>query len=134
MAEKLKITLVKSPIGAIPKQRATVEALWTSQVLTKTVELPVKFIRPRTHTPHTISQQNCKQDGQDGMKGIEKRLPHKIASQNSCSCLSGRAARFHPKTLLFIVVQPVPFSTPSAKIGNARSGRALLLKIWMRRI
>ena len=27
MAEKLKITLVKSPIGAIPKQRATVEAL-----------------------------------------------------------------------------------------------------------
>lgn len=27
MAEKLRITLVKSPIGAIPKQRATVEAL-----------------------------------------------------------------------------------------------------------
>ena len=27
MAEKLKITLVKSPIGAVPKQRATVEAL-----------------------------------------------------------------------------------------------------------
>ena len=27
MAEKLKVTLVKSPIGAIPKQRATVEAL-----------------------------------------------------------------------------------------------------------
>ena len=27
MAERLKITLVKSPIGAIPKQRATVEAL-----------------------------------------------------------------------------------------------------------
>lgn len=27
MADKLKITLVKSPIGAIPKQRATVEAL-----------------------------------------------------------------------------------------------------------
>ena len=26
MAEKLKITLVKSPIGAIPKQKATVEA------------------------------------------------------------------------------------------------------------
>ena len=36
MAEKLKITLVKSPIGAIPKQRATVEALG----LRKTVELP----------------------------------------------------------------------------------------------
>ncbi len=27
MAEKLKVTLTKSPIGAIPKQRATVEAL-----------------------------------------------------------------------------------------------------------
>ena len=27
MAEKLKITLVKSPIGAVPKQKATVEAL-----------------------------------------------------------------------------------------------------------
>ena len=27
MAEKLKVTLVKSPISAIPKQRATVEAL-----------------------------------------------------------------------------------------------------------
>ena len=27
MAEKLKITLVKSPIGAIPKQKATVAAL-----------------------------------------------------------------------------------------------------------
>ena len=27
MADKLKITLVKSPIGAIPKQRATVEAV-----------------------------------------------------------------------------------------------------------
>ena len=39
MAEKLKITLVKSPIGAIPKQRATVEALGLSK-LNKTVELP----------------------------------------------------------------------------------------------
>ena len=36
MAEKLRITLVKSPIGAIPKQRATVEALG----LGKTVEMP----------------------------------------------------------------------------------------------
>ena len=27
MAEKLKITLVKSPIGAVPKQKATVKAL-----------------------------------------------------------------------------------------------------------
>ena len=39
MAEKLKITLVKSPIGAIPKQRATVEALGLKK-LHKTVELP----------------------------------------------------------------------------------------------
>ena len=28
MAEKLKITLVKSPIGAVPKQKATVKAHW----------------------------------------------------------------------------------------------------------
>ena len=35
----LKITLVKSPIGAIPKQRATVEAMGLSK-LNKTVELP----------------------------------------------------------------------------------------------
>ena len=27
MAGKLKITLIKSPIGAIPKQRATIKAL-----------------------------------------------------------------------------------------------------------
>ena len=33
MAEKLKITLVKSPIGAIPKQRGL-------RKLNKTVELP----------------------------------------------------------------------------------------------
>ncbi|MGN0299590.1 MAG: 50S ribosomal protein L30 [Lachnospiraceae bacterium] len=39
MAEKLKITLVKSPIGAIPKQRKTVEALGLKK-LHKTVELP----------------------------------------------------------------------------------------------
>ena len=39
MAEKLKITLVKSPVGAIPKQRATVEALGLKK-LQKTVELP----------------------------------------------------------------------------------------------
>ena len=37
MADKLKITLVKSPIGAIPKQRATVEALGLKKV-NKTVE------------------------------------------------------------------------------------------------
>ena len=39
MAEKLKITLVKSPIGAVPKQRATVEALGLSK-MHKTVEMP----------------------------------------------------------------------------------------------
>ena len=39
MAEKLKITLVKSPIGAIPKQRATVEARGLKK-LHKTVEMP----------------------------------------------------------------------------------------------
>ena len=37
--EKLKITLVKSPIGAIPKQKATVEALGLKK-LNKTVEMP----------------------------------------------------------------------------------------------
>ena len=36
---KLKITLVKSPIGAIPKQKATVEALGLIK-LKKTVEMP----------------------------------------------------------------------------------------------
>ena len=39
MADKLKITLVKSPIGAIPKQRATVEALGLKKV-NKTVGMP----------------------------------------------------------------------------------------------
>ena len=39
MADKLKITLVKSPIGAIPKQRATVEALGLKKV-NKPVQMP----------------------------------------------------------------------------------------------
>lgn len=39
MAEKLKITLVKSSIGAVPKQRKTVEALGLNK-LNKTVEMP----------------------------------------------------------------------------------------------
>lgn len=39
MAGKLKITLVKSPIGAIPKHKATVEALGLKK-LNKTVEMP----------------------------------------------------------------------------------------------
>ena len=37
--KKLKITLVKSTIGAVPKNKATVEALGLSK-LHKTVELP----------------------------------------------------------------------------------------------
>ncbi len=39
MANKLKVTLVKSPIGAVPKHKATVEALGLRK-LNKTVELP----------------------------------------------------------------------------------------------
>jgi len=39
MADKLKVTLVKSPIGAVPKHRKTVEALGLKK-LNKTVELP----------------------------------------------------------------------------------------------
>ena len=39
MAQTLKITLVKSPIGAVPKQRATVEAVGLKK-LNKTVEMP----------------------------------------------------------------------------------------------
>ena len=39
MAGQLKVTLVKSTIGAIPKHRATVEALGLKK-LNKSVELP----------------------------------------------------------------------------------------------
>ena len=39
MAEKLRITLVKSTIGAVPKHKKTVEALGLNK-LNKTVELP----------------------------------------------------------------------------------------------
>ena len=39
MADKLKITLVKSTIGAIPKHRATVAALGLKK-LNKPVEMP----------------------------------------------------------------------------------------------
>ena len=39
MADKLKVTLVKSPIGCVPKHRRTVEALGLKKVK-KTVELP----------------------------------------------------------------------------------------------
>lgn len=39
MAEKLRITLVKSPIGVVPKHRKTVEAMGLTK-MHKTVELP----------------------------------------------------------------------------------------------
>ena len=39
MANKLKITLVKSTIGAVPKHKKTVEALGLRK-LNKTVEMP----------------------------------------------------------------------------------------------
>lgn len=39
MADKLKVTLVKSTIGAIPKHKATVAALGLRK-LNKSVELP----------------------------------------------------------------------------------------------
>lgn len=39
MADKVKVTLVKSTIGAIPKHRATVAALGLKKV-NKSVELP----------------------------------------------------------------------------------------------
>ena len=39
MADKLKVTLVKSPIGAVPKHRKTVEALGLKKV-NKSVERP----------------------------------------------------------------------------------------------
>ena len=39
MAEKLRITLVKSPIGAVAKHRKTVEAMGLTK-MHKTVELP----------------------------------------------------------------------------------------------
>ena len=39
MADKLKVTLVKSPIGCVLKHRRTVEALGLKKV-NKTVELP----------------------------------------------------------------------------------------------
>ena len=55
MAEKLKVTLVKSTIGAIPKHRATVEALGLKK-LNKTVELPDNdAVRGRvSHVRHLV--------------------------------------------------------------------------------
>ena len=39
MADKVKVTLVKSTIGAVPKNKKTIEALGLTK-LYKTVELP----------------------------------------------------------------------------------------------
>ena len=39
MADTIKVTLVKSPIGAVPKHKKTIEALGLSKMY-KTVELP----------------------------------------------------------------------------------------------
>lgn len=39
MADTIKVTLVKSPIGCVPKHRRTVEALGLKKV-NRTVELP----------------------------------------------------------------------------------------------
>ena len=39
MADKVRVTLVKSPIGAVPKHKKTLEALGLRK-LNKTVELP----------------------------------------------------------------------------------------------
>ena len=39
MADKLKVTLVKSPIGCVPKHKRTVEALGLKKV-NQSVELP----------------------------------------------------------------------------------------------
>ena len=39
MADKVKVTLIKSTIGAVPKHRRTVEAMGLNK-LHKTVELP----------------------------------------------------------------------------------------------
>ena len=50
MADKLKITLVKSPIGAVPKQKATVEALGLRK-LHKTVEMPDIVVELAAHIP-----------------------------------------------------------------------------------
>ena len=48
MADKLKITLVKSTIGAIPKHKKTVEALGLKK-LHKTVELQIQELCRMIH-------------------------------------------------------------------------------------
>ena len=40
MANTLKVTLVKSPIGAVPKHEKKLLQLWVLQKMHKTVEMP----------------------------------------------------------------------------------------------
>ena len=55
MADKLKITLVKSTIGAVPKHKKTVEALGLKK-LNKTVVLPDNAATRGMvkHVPHLV--------------------------------------------------------------------------------
>ena len=71
MADKLKITLVKSTIGAIPKHRKTVEALGLKK-LNKTVEMPDNAsVRGMIHqVQHLV---NCRLGG--AKDGIIKLTP-----------------------------------------------------------
>ena len=45
MADKVKVTLIKSTIGAVPKNKKTIEALGLTK-LHKTVELPNNAATP----------------------------------------------------------------------------------------
>ena len=63
MADTLKITLVKSPIGAIPKHRATVKALGLTK-MHKTVELP----------------------NNDAVKGMVKQVSHLVKVEEAQYC------------------------------------------------
>ena len=53
MADKVKVTLVKSTIGAIPKHRATVAALGLKK-LNKSVELPNNAATTVSYTHLTL--------------------------------------------------------------------------------
>lgn len=45
MAGQLKVTLIKSPLGAIPKQRATVKALGLNKIRKEKIHKDNKAIR-----------------------------------------------------------------------------------------
>ena len=55
--KKLKITLVKSPIGAVPKHRKTVEAMGLNKV-NKTVELPDNACHKRPDSADRLHAQS----------------------------------------------------------------------------